>query len=549
MIPERLTELAHALSLATTTDSVTATVVRLLGVLRTWNRWLLIFDNAEQPQVLTRYLPGGTGQVLITSRNPGWQDLATPLQVNLFDRGESVTLLRRRAPQLTDGEAERITQALGDLPLAIVQAGAHLVETATGVEDYLTLLNERTTELLDEGVPATYPVSLAASVQISLRSLAAHSPAALQLLTLAAYMGPEPIPLTLFTGHLAQLPSPLGTVAPDSLAFPVLPRQLCQRGLVRLEAGTIQLHRLHAAILRAQPNQHPDLPTLIVQMLANAVPDDPWDNPPAWPLWRELLPHVLAATDPNRTLTNVDEVACLLGRAATYLLTRGEPAPAQPLFERALNLRRTSLGDNHPDTFVSATDLARNLWELGCYEQARELNQDTFSRRRQNLGNDHPDTLISAHNLVHDLRALGRLEQAHKLAEDTLARRRRILGYDHLHALRSANTLASILRELGHHEQARQLAEDTLARRRRILGDDHPRTLISANSLALTLRDLGQREQARKLAEDTLSRSRRILGDDHPDTLRLTKSFTTIDEVSESAVQDAGQHPGPRHDY
>jgi hypothetical protein len=120
-----------------------------------------------------------------------------------FHREESIALLRHRAPQLTKGEAGRVAEALGDLPLAVAQAGAYLADADIGVQDYLKLLAERTTELLTQGTPATYPVSLAASVRIALDRLATQSPAALQLLTLAAYLGPEPIPLTLFSTHSA----------------------------------------------------------------------------------------------------------------------------------------------------------------------------------------------------------------------------------------------------------------------------------------------------------------------------------------------------------
>jgi hypothetical protein len=69
------------------------------------------------------------------------------------------------------------------------------------------------------------------------------------------------------------------------------------------------------------------------------------------------------------------------------------------------------LGDNHPDTLTSASRLAADLRELGEYQQARALDQDTLARRRRVLGNHHPDTLISANNLAADLRALGMHEQ------------------------------------------------------------------------------------------------------------------------------------------
>jgi Tetratricopeptide repeat len=37
---------------------------------------------------------------------------------------------------------------------------------------------------------------------------------------------------------------------------------------------------------------------------------------------------------------------------------------------------------------------------------ARDLDQDTLACRRRILGEDHPDTLLSAENLAADLRAL-----------------------------------------------------------------------------------------------------------------------------------------------
>ena len=100
------------------------------------------------------------------------------------------------------------------------------------------------------------------------------------------------------------------------------------------------------------------------------------------------------------------------------------------------------------------------------------------------LGEDHPSTLASANNLAIDLTNLGEYQAARDLDEDTLARRRRVLGEDHPDTLSSANNLAIDLANLGEYQAARELDEDTLARRRRVLGEDHPDTLPSANNLA-----------------------------------------------------------------
>ncbi len=529
LIPDRLAELARALGLAEQTDPPGVAVSRLLGALGDREHWLLIYDNAEAPGVLAPFLPGGSGHVVITSRYPDWQDLAVPLSVDVFEPSESISLLRQRLPQLTEEDAGQIADAVDNLPLALSQAAAYLHASGLATETYLALLTDRASAILDQGPPATHPVSLAASLQLAFSQLATDDPAALTLLQLAAQLAPEPIPLTLFTAHPDRLPLSLVAAAGDPVAFAGITGLLRRRALAGVGPDSLQVHRLVQTILCDRPistSTHNDMTTLARQLLRHAVPADPWNNPGSWPAWRQLLPHVLAVTDPaHRTASDEGDVAWLLHRAAIYLHTRGEPRPARVLFERAHQLRRARLGEDHPDTLSSAHNLALDLWALGDYRQARILNEDTFTRRRRVLGEDHPDTLSSANNIAIALHALGDYQQARTLDEDTFTRRRRVLGEDHPHTLTTANNLARDLHALGDRQQARLIREDTLTRRRRVLGEDHPGTLASANNFACDLYALGDHEQARALHEDTLTRYRRVLGEDHPDTLATANNL------------------------
>jgi len=470
-----------------------------------------------------RFLPGAAGDVVITSRNPDWGGVAIGLGVEVFTRAESVQLLRSRVPRLSVTEADRVAEVLGDLPLAVDQAAALLVDTAMTTETYLQLVAARTTDVLNRDGGGGYPVSLTASWAVAFDRLAAFHPAALQLLTVAAWLGPEPVPLTLLTGHPDRLPAELAIAVRDPLAFAEVTGVLRRRGMVRMTPDCMQLHQLPAALLRDRTREDPECggwAVIVVRLLAGAIPADPWNNPPTWSDWRALLPHVLAATDPNRPLRPVgDDVPWLLERAGTYLHTRGEPGPARLLFERALTDRRRVLGEDHPDTLVTANNLAGDLHALGEFERARQLDKDTLSRFRRVLGEDHPETLNSAGNLARNLGALGEFERARQLNEDTLSRRRRLLGENHPQALVSASNLAGNLYVLGEFERARRLNEDTLRRSRRVLGEDHPHTLEAVNNLAVNFRALGELERARQLDEDTLSRYRRVLGEDHPHTL------------------------------
>ncbi|MDQ4091962.1 MAG: ATP-binding protein [Actinomycetota bacterium] len=134
LIPDRLAELARAHQ----TEAAEVAVPRLLGALQEQDRWLLIYDNAEQPRILVPFLPGGAGHVIITSRQPDWQELATPLPVDVFDRTESVSLLHQRLPQLTEDDATRVGDALDNLPLALIQAAAYLQNSGLTTETYLS---------------------------------------------------------------------------------------------------------------------------------------------------------------------------------------------------------------------------------------------------------------------------------------------------------------------------------------------------------------------------------------------------------------------------
>jgi tetratricopeptide (TPR) repeat protein len=525
LLPERLAELALALDLTTATTKAGVGVARLRGELARRGRWLLVFDNAEDPRGLHGVLPGGPGQVLITSRNPAWRRIAATVGVREFSRAESIALLLRLAPELTEAEADRVAQAVGDLPLAVEQAGALLADTGLAVDEYLRLLAERAHDVLDHDPGGAYPHSVAASWAVAFDRLAADDPTALDLLTVVAWCGPQEVPLILLTDHSGPLPERLRPVATDPLVLARCTAILRRRGMATVSPHGIQLHRIPAALLRARSRGPDGAPAAgwaatVVRLLDQTAPGNVRTDSGGWPLWRWLLPHVLAAAGRDVALDAVPaEATGLLDRAATYLFTRGEPRAALAPYERAYDVRRDKFGDDHPDTLTSASNLALNLWWLGESERARVFDEDTLARRRRILGEDHPDTLISASQLALDLFGLGIYPRARELQKETLSRRRRVLGDDHPDTLLWAGLLGLVLWSLGDYRQARQLLTDTFTRGRRSLGEDHPITLAAASFLGLVLWSLGDYRQARQLLHDTVTRSRGVLGEDHWTTL------------------------------
>ncbi|MFI7598993.1 FxSxx-COOH system tetratricopeptide repeat protein [Actinoplanes sp. NPDC049681] len=522
VIGDHLATLAQKLPLVPAGTATPEAVEALHDHLRRVERWLLVFDNAEDRDQLAPWLPDGPGHLLITSRNPNWTGVATGVNVDVFTRDESVALLQTHLPHLGQADADQLAEALGDLPLAVGQAADLLGETRLNVSTYLGELREHAAELMQTGrPPAGYPAPLAATITLTADRLRTADPGAGQLLYLCARLGAEPIPADVFTARPDLLPDPLAAMAGRPVPFAGAVAQLARYGLARLTDTGPVLHRLVQAVLRdtdPTPDAHR---STVEQLLVAASPED-GTNPQWWPRWTMLLPHLLAA-DPAAT-SNLD-LRWTAINAMWQLAARGDARTALPLAEHLHQAWTQRHGPDDSSTLAAAATLAEIRRQLGHYQQARELDEDTLARYRRVLGDDHPDTLAAANNLADDLRQVGEHERARQLDEDTLARRRRVLGDDHPLTLGSANNLAVDLRQVGEHERARQLNEDTLARRRRVLGDDHPDTLGSANNLAADLRQVGEHEQARQLDEDTLARYRRVLGDDHPETLRTANNL------------------------
>ena len=68
LIPDTLAQLAQALGVAAPSDPTGPALARLRGALQERARWLLVFDNAEDPAAVREYLPTGPGHVVITSQ-------------------------------------------------------------------------------------------------------------------------------------------------------------------------------------------------------------------------------------------------------------------------------------------------------------------------------------------------------------------------------------------------------------------------------------------------------------------------------------------------
>jgi hypothetical protein len=378
LVADQMAQLAEALGLAVPTDTVGKATTRLCDELSRRDRWLLIFDDGGSARELVRFLPAGRGHVIVGSTDPGWREHGTTIPMGRFTRAESLELLQARLPGLSTVQADRLAGAVEDLPQIVDLAAATIADTGTSVDAYIELLADRTEHRASDHDTDATPG--AAAWSIAFDRLAVDDPGASVLLTATAWLGHEPVPISLFTRHPDNLPAPLAQTARTPSGLADLAATLGRRGLARVTPDSVQLHRIPGDLLLTRTGDdrpdHPPWAAWAVRLLRVAMPVDPHD-PRGWAEWRQLLPHVLTATDPARHLDDVVvEVAWLLNHAAGYLKARGEPRAARALFEDAYDLTRAQLGDDHPDTRASARTLVDDLRALGQHEQARRVLHD-----------------------------------------------------------------------------------------------------------------------------------------------------------------------------
>jgi hypothetical protein len=528
------------------------------------SRWLLVYDNADDPDELETYLPGGDGHVIITSRDPAWTRFAQPLAVDVFTEDEAAMHLIRRVQDISEDNARKIGKALGYLPLAIEQAAAWLASTYMPSSEYLEALEKETASTLALSAES-FPQPVAMTWNVTFRQLREASPAAARLLELLAFFSSEPISLDLiYSDETAGVLIPYDETLRDKLVRGKVVRDISRFALAKVDQGnnSIQVHPLVQAVIRS--GMTPELAGTtchdVHKILLGARPQHgDTDDPDNWPNLEKILPHVRPSDaagcndqDVRQMLTDLLRYqwkrgsftsAMAAGRELTakwsgklgsdhwqwlflqsqianVLRSQGDYAEAYELDQDVMGRQRTSpaLGPSHPHTLITAGNLAADLRALGRFREALELDQRTYEQALEPWGEENTRTLMIAHNLAVDYRLNGDWVSALRYDEETLERRKAVLGEDHPYTLFTEASRARDLREAGRYDESVTTLRENYQKYLDVLGDQILDTLRTAKSLAVSLRRAGHREEALALAEETYARYQRYFPDS-PDTL------------------------------
>ena len=314
-------------------------------------KWLVIFDNANDPTILTEYWPQGSSSILITSRDPLAKSLfstrTSGIDLDPLDDVDGAGLLMRltgvtlNSQEDTEEQAKRIAQLLGGVPLALSQMAGIIRRQDLTLSEFLDLYVDASehsdvhkTKFGDQSTK-TYAHTIA-----TVWAIEDLKPQTRRLLELMAYLDPDNIQEELL------IDSPIdifpGVTSMTNKLFRDMRTELLQSSLIRRnkEKNEVSLHRLIQDTVRAKLNQ--EASNLMFSRSIRLI----WSNWPTalpklskspsfvqpkgannrfmvsrWPLCAFLYPHVLRlhqlwSSFPDIPPSSQLELAALLSEAA-----------------------------------------------------------------------------------------------------------------------------------------------------------------------------------------------------------------------------------------
>jgi tetratricopeptide (TPR) repeat protein len=516
--------------------------------------WLLIIDNADDFEMLTKredddtgslrlidYLPTSrNGSIIFTSRDRNAAGNLTSnniIDVDEMDQREAkeVFLKTSKKPHLgEDADIPRLLKLLAHLPLAIVQAAAYISKDGCLISEYIELYEESemdTIDLLGQDFGDEYrdrytdmknPV--ATTWFVSFRQICQKDRLAAEYLSFMACLHYENIPKSLLPAEKSKIKArnAIGTLKGYSFITE------------RERDKFFDLHRLVHLATRNWMREEKEISSWHISFWADKALERlaelmPAGDPEERPTWIAYLPHaqcVLDSTDLSGK--RMIEKATLLDSVGCCLQTNGQYKQALQRHKKALEIREKLLGQEGPDTLTSMDEVALALSCLGEYAKAEEMSRRALALTEKVLGKDDKDTMTSMSKLASLLVRMGKYEEARLAHQEVLERRQEILGKKHRDTLTSMTHLASALNSQGRYDESERMHRETLELRKEVSGQDHQDTLTTMSLLASVLSNRGKYSEAEDMHGRILELRKKKLPQEHPDILMTMSKLASV---------------------
>jgi tetratricopeptide (TPR) repeat protein len=439
--------------------------------------WLLIVDSIADVRLLLDILPAeSSGHILLTTRNAtiGVQSL----EVGPLPTDDAVQLLKSKLGVIDDsGQATRLCELLGGLPLALDQAASYIAAAQITIGDYIALFQSRKSELLKLNHPVDYPETVATTWSLALERLVRNASAAESLLRLLSTLPDSDVPRAILNHLPTDGPDESATLR-DAVAANEAVRQLREFSIISADTDVLAVHALVASVVTDSmtPELRGQYWSLATRGIAATLVAGSVD---LGSLIALMVPIVSEEPRPD-AIAEWLLLVTMVGKALVYTA----PAAGLEIAARGLALIGQSPGADPRAEAVLATTAGDLLVALGRYGEAGPL----FGQALERMHRDDPQFLHVFIMYAQNLRQVGRegAERGVKMLASELRDRRRDGGTE--------LQIAALLKALGvlqhvplnrlavarsHLSEALEIRERLLGARGRLDNRDRLRSRVS----------------------------------------------------------------------
>lgn len=544
--------------------------------------WLLVIDNADDPEMdISKYFPvGGSGHILITTRNPGAEIYATVghLRFGGLEPEDAVNLLLKTAfpkddppsPKADSQQtARKIASELGYLALALANAGTSIRRNIYTLEMYLRhYLGHRKEMITSRSISTAYEANIITTWEIPFQRIASRESLeyrdAVNLIHICAFMHFDFIPEAVFQRPWDGIQT--RKRLQDSLGLAQIGVEWDEGSQFRLRTALSILYNysiidhdlkrgvvsLHPVVQRWAKDRLPEADqkrwlNAAIALLAQCI--SPHMEASGQRFRRSLLPHIEACLRALKELygevrSNTLERAVEIERFAWVFAENSLWKRARTYQLDILNFRTKKLGRFDVHTIQARRSLAQssfNLFDiLPCILDQRQILY-THWYARNSASNwiiwppwkpDHVPYCITLSDLTLSLWFGGKLDLSKRAGEYAIKGLLKHLGSEDPLTLTAMFNLARTYHHLGDLRASRALLVEVLRKRKRLFGPDHVDTLMTRNELGMSFCVARDRlPVAERLVSNVLAVRKKILGEEHAYTLwsmiDLSKVLTT----------------------
>ncbi len=214
-------------------------------------RWLIVFDNADSPDLLHDYWPlSSNGSILVTSRDPLSKNTPSittdSIDVGPLEDGEAAERLRRLSCVTKDADVSvKIAAKLGGLPLAISQMAAVIRHQYLSFPEFYERYEDDSDRRELHSFDVVRPRPETRGTIASIWAVEQLGPQAACLLEIYATLDPDCIQERLFTGDLSCI-GDLDHFPRTTFAYSAARADLIKRSLITRndETKEFRVHRV-----------------------------------------------------------------------------------------------------------------------------------------------------------------------------------------------------------------------------------------------------------------------------------------------------------------